>query len=301
MNDNTPKERSLKILIRILQRPYAYTKKDLAKHFGLSTDAISDYITAFKNVGIEPDFDERFRYAIIPGEGFKELNKLRSLTDSEKASISRALDKISIDKQSIMNKLDSLYDFQKLGLRTLRKPELRKIDLLQQSKEEKKQVKLVNYHSNSNDVKDRTVECIHIDTEGGMVQVFDPEKKDVRHFKLRRIERVEILDEPWANEKRHFIKYTDVFRIADNNKVRVHLILDVFSYNYLIDLFPQSKAHIQPGVEEHTYDFEGEVNHQFLGLIPFIMSNAGHVKIGYPNELIEVVKKKANQILQEIQ
>jgi len=44
----TPRERVLRVLLRILACPYRYTKRDLADHFGYSKDSIDEDIQAIK-------------------------------------------------------------------------------------------------------------------------------------------------------------------------------------------------------------------------------------------------------------
>jgi len=61
------------------------------------------------------------------------------------------------------------------------------------------------------------VECFFVEAEHGIIQVYDVEN-GIRHFKLNQIERVEIRDIDWENEKEHSVKSTDVFRIADDKQ-----------------------------------------------------------------------------------
>lgn len=298
-----PRERCVRILLRILAHPYTFTRKELADHFGMSKDAVTECIEVFKTVGLKFEQDKpHYRCAILPERGFDELERLKSLTKTDRDKITLALKQYAGDKDAlyILNKIESLYDFQQLGIRALRRPELEKIDKLESAKKNQQRVVLENYRSNSNETKDRLVECFHIDTEAGMIQVYDVDRKGSRHFKLNRIERVQALEVPWEFENKHNYQYTDVFRIADNNRVNVHLLLDVYAYNALIDTFPQAKRATLPGSELNTFDFQDQVNHKFLGLTNFVMSNAAHVEILNPPELKEVIRGKAEEILNKI-
>ena len=297
-----PRERTLLMLLRILSAPYRYTRRDLEQHFGLSKDAVEEYLGVFKNVGLEIDWDEQYRYAVLPDRQFKELRHLQPLTDADKALIKNALRTLSEREQLYLkNKLDSLYDFQQLGLRVLRRPALERIDRLTKAMNERCQVILENYRSRSNNTRDRRVEPFHLDPEKDTLQAYDVDEQDSRHYRLSRIERVTLIDEPWAYSNHHRPKITDVFRIADNKQVQVHLTLDVFAYNSLTEEFPQTLSYLQPGSRANTFDFQCVVNHEFKGLLNFLMSNAEHVEVLSPAPLRVRVREEAEKIIKKFQ
>ena len=163
--------------------------------------------------------------------------------------------------------------------------------------ENREQVILENYRSRSNQIRDRLVEPFHVDPEKDTLQAYDVEQKDSRHYRLSRIERVHLTGQPWQYKNDHRAKITDVFRIADNDQVPVHLHLDVFAYNSLTEEFPLTITYIDPGTESNTFELQCSVNHEFKGIQNFIMSNAQHVDIIYPVELRERVKEEAKKIL----
>ncbi len=296
------RERNILVLLRILAYPYRYTKKELAKHFEVSKDTIKDDIQAIINVGIHFEQDSKYRCAVIPDQQFKELKHLQSLTIEERTIIGNAVDRSCSSKDALYlkNKLASLYNFQKLGIRALRRPALERIDALENAKKQKLQVVLANYKSNSNSIKDRLVEPFLVDPELDTLQAYDAESKKTRHFKLNRIERVILTDTKWQFEKQHEHKYTDVFRISDNNQIVIHLRLQVYAYNALTETYPKALSEVIPAASPNTFDFETKVNHQFLGLMNFIMGNFEHIEVIAPEELKEKIKEKASAILEKI-
>jgi predicted DNA-binding transcriptional regulator YafY len=300
-----PKAKVIAILLKILANPYIYTRKDLMKQFGINDiGTINDYINAIREVGLTVDnpFEQQYRLAILPDRNFKELSHLQPLSDSDKALISRALDHVSgKDKLYLRKKLESIYDFQKLGLRALRKPALERIDRLLTAKRQKRQVVLENYRSRSNNIKDRIVEPFLIDPELDTLQAYDVEARDSRHYRLSRIERVVSTEASWQYTNSHQQKITDVFRIADNEQEFVHLTLDVFAYNSLTEEFPLTRTYIESGSEPNTFDFQCRVNHEFKGLLNFLMSNAMHVHIHSPEQLREKMIAEAETILKKMQ
>jgi predicted DNA-binding transcriptional regulator YafY len=300
-----PKAKTIAILLEILANPYVYTRKNLMQKFGINDiGTINDYINAIREVGLTVDhpFERQYRLAILPDKNFKELKHLQPLSDSDKALISRALDFVSgKDKLYLSKKLESIYDFQKLGLRALRKPALDRIDRLLRAQRKEEQVILENYRSRSNNIKDRKVEPFLIDPELDTLQAYDVEARDSRHYRLSRIERVIATGIPWQYTTSHQQKITDVFRIADNDQEFVHLTLDVFAYNSLTEEFPLTRTYIETGSEPNTFDFQCKVNSDFKGLLNFLMSNAQHIHIHSPDSLKEKMLAEAKVILKKMQ
>ncbi|MEO1627873.1 MAG: WYL domain-containing protein, partial [Bacteroidota bacterium] len=285
-------------------RPYQFTRKRLAKDMGVSKKTIDEDISEIKRAGMKVEHDQPYyRLAVIPDKAFKELDQLMPLTQIEQALIKVAIDKTTgstKEAAKLKRKISSLYDFQRLGIRALRRPELEKLDLLTAGLNSEKRVILENYRSNSNDIRNRTVEPFDIDSENGMLQAFDVDDQASKHFKISRIKRISLTDLPWGFKHLHHYKYTDVFRIADNNKVPVRLQLDIYAYNALVENYPKSRIDISPDMEENRYDFHSKVNANFLGLTNFILGNWGHVKILGPESLKEHILQETHKIIDSI-
>ena len=294
----SPREKCIKLLLLVLSKPYVFTRKELAKRLNMSRDAVDECVSIFKALDIGYNQDG-YKCAILPDRNHPELKRLLPLTVEEQNIIRKSLLEYQLrdeEKSRIMTKIATLYDFQKLGLRALRKPELDKIELLEKAIKIKKQVRLVSYRSNSNDIRDRDVDCFFINTKAGMIQAYDSKKEDVRHFKLNRMKRVEILEPSW-HRKKYDQKATDVFRIADNNQEPIHLILNVYAYNSMMDSFPASIEFMIERADGISFDFATHVNHKFRGLVPFIMSNPGQVKIMSPELLKQAVKDRVEKVM----
>ena len=299
------RERVLKIILLLLAQPYRYTRRDLAKRYCVSKNTIDADIKEIELAGLHLDQGRpHYGCAILPDKDFKELQYLMPLTPEDRFKITTAIDRASGSSKEanyLKKKISSLYDFQRLGIRALRRPELEKLDLLNAGKNQEQRVMLENYRSNSNEVKNRIVEPFHIDSEQGMLQAFDIDDQASKHFKISRINRVQLTEIPWMFRERHYYKYTDVFRIADNNKISIHLELDVFAYNALIENYPKALADIINGSVKNTFDFQTEVNHRFLGVTNFILANRGHVQILSPNNLREHIRQEAQKIIDQLQ
>ncbi|MCR9288929.1 MAG: WYL domain-containing protein [Bacteroidetes bacterium] len=300
------RERILRLLTRVLTNPYIFTKKDLAKKFDVSIDTIEDDIDFIVSAGLHVDIEVKEKnqnyYAILPEKGFKELSHLKSLTESDHADISRALYQFlpSRDARSLVQKLETLYDFQRLGIRALRRTALERIDDLERARVAKRQVMLENYTSNSGEVRNRMVECFFVNAEYDTIQAYEIESKKIKHFRLPRINRVIILDSKWEFEHHHDKKTTDVFRIAHLDPKRVQLKIKTQAYNYLLEYYPRALGETSSASEPNTWYFEASVNENFFGLVNFIMANSEHVEIMFPEELKAVIRQRTKALLDKL-
>lgn len=299
------RERVIRLLLRILNHPRQFTRRQLAEYFNVSCETIYADIHAI-NLLQELTIKYQkppYRCYVDFNNRYSALNVFSPLSEEDKYSVINSLRRgmgSSKTADRLIKKIEGLYDFQQLGLRQLRHPAIERINRLEGAKNNKKQVRLVKYRSNNNSIKDRLVECFFIDPELDMIQVYYPETSEVRHFRLSRIERVEVLETDWQNEPRHQHKYTDVFRIASyKQQVQVKLRLNVQAYNILLENFPTSASYTDAGSEANTFIFQGKVNSEFKGLLNFIMGYAEHIEILAPESLREAVKKKAEEIFKK--
>jgi predicted DNA-binding transcriptional regulator YafY len=283
----------VRLLLRLLAAPRRHTRKELAAFLGVpKPDTVTGYMDNLRAAGIDIDFDEHHRYYVVPRRGFRELDYLAPLTDKDKARLKSLLDRqlSTPEATQLYNKLESLYDYQQLGLEALREPEIEKINDIEQACREKRRVLLVNYRSRSgNDVRDRKVEAFALETDRQMIRAYDvaPDKRRTSFFMLSRTERIILLDEPWMCEQEHYYRQADAFNIVMDKTELVRLTLRVSAYNDLIERHPQTRQHIRPGKEVDTYDFQGRINAKFIGLLPFLLANFRHVEVHGPAVLRE--------------
>ena len=294
------KTRLMWVLRAVQEQPYRYTKRQLAEQYGVSKDAIDGDFDAFRNAGFELDYDGKYRYAFAADQPFENLKALLQLEDADQLRLLRALQQLDGPSDKLLRlqkRLAAIFGNQQdypgaadtpsavstPGPEHWRRPYLTKFQLLEQARQQKVQVVLLDYRSsNSNEVRDRLVEPFHVVMEDDTVQAYDVDKQKLRHFRISRIRRIRMTETPWAHEPRHKVLATDPFRIVDNQQVPVHLRLKVGAYNELVERYPLTKAYIQEDGElEHIYDFECRVNHKFYGLTNFIL--------GFHHQVIEVI------------
>lgn len=275
----------------LLERPYAYTKKQLATKYSVSPDTIRNDFEAIRNAGFVLDLDEKYRYAFLEDHAYKELKSLLHFSEDDQILLEEAINHISPNTKQgerLKRKLGSIYDYYQLGNRYLRKPYLTKIDILLQAEKAEKRVILEEYPSSySGTIRDRYVEPFHCATADDMLHAFDVEQKSLRHYRISRIKRVKLLDEGWEFQKQHLVLPTDPFRIVDAKQVFVHLRMGVGARNELMERYPLTQGSIMDGAEEGTFDFQAKVNHKFIGLTNFILGNSHfEIEVVEPDNLL---------------
>ncbi len=297
-HDNSPKNRLLGILKNLLEQPHHYTIKTLAAKYNVSTSTIKKDFDELKSAWFTLDYDNEYRYFLVSDKSLEHLEDVLFFTEAEKEFLLEALTKANAaDKrlEKIRTKLESIYDVSKLGSSLFSRTFLDKANLLEQAKKQKRVTKLINYRSTmSSKVSTRLVEPFHVSTKDDILHAYDLDRKQIRHFRISRIERVELQNENWQHETLHHVSATDPFRIVSDQQVYVHLKLKTGAVNELIEKFPMSQAYIQPCTnQKDIYHFECKVNAAFLGITNFILGNTDYiVEIVEPESLVEHVKKK---------
>ena len=291
------KTRILRLLLLLLEAPYHYTRKELAARMEVSPDAIKHDLQSIRDAGLVVLYDKQYRYALAEDRSSRKLKELLILSEEERMLLLDTLEKVAPDglaARRLRHKLEALFTVGQLGKLILRRPYLSKVETLQRAIERRRCVLLERYRSlSSNRTRDRKVEAFHFDAGEDVVQAFDPERGEVRVFRISRCERIRLTDEPWQHENRHLILATDPFRVADPKQLPVHLTLTTGGYNLMVEQFPLTRAWLQPAAEPEQYDLQCQVNHRFLGLTNFILGNHAHVlAIHDPPELIEHLRQE---------
>ncbi|MFK8057857.1 MAG: helix-turn-helix transcriptional regulator [Saprospiraceae bacterium] len=301
--DLTPSQRIVSSLLRLLRYPYRFSRKDFATWYDVDIQTIKRDFDILQSVGLSIDCNHVFRYAVLPEGQAPELKKLQVLTKEELAQVKIGLQKAfakTSDVEVLKRKLETLYDFQRLGIRALRRPELSKIDALEKCMSAEALANLVDYRStNANDTSHRLVEPFHLDTANGILHAYDLAKQAVRHFRLDRMSRVEEIEESWQNKAAHIVVPTDPFRIAMAKQERVHLTMGVRAYNDLLERFPAAVVYTLPSGDQDQYDFDGLVNTEFYGLLPFCLANWQGVEIHQPERLRDALRSAARELLEK--
>lgn len=299
--DHSPKSRLLRILLLLIERPYGYTKKQLAAKYDVHEDTVKKDFEEMRNAGFTIDIDDKYRYGLGNDKAFEYLRDMLYLTTDDEMILQKALLQSGIEASRsarLLKKLEYLHDISVLGNRIFNKPFLTKIDLLEKARMQKRVVTLIDYRStNSSKLSDRNVEAYHISQREDIVQAWDLDRKELRHFKISRISRIEITELPWKYSTKHEVMATDPFGIADKKQILVTLKLKVGGYNELVERFPLSLAYLSQAPEiEDVYIFDGMVNHRFYGLSNFLLGYFEHVIEVQPQALADHLNILYNKI-----
>lgn len=301
----TGRQRALRILFSIVEKPYFYTLKRLAERYEVDESTIKKDFDAFRAVGFELDYDARYRYALSAEKEYENLKSVLIFSQKEEELLNEALRQLDTnnrDVEKLLFKMGRIYDVSKMH-NTFDKNFLTKMDKLEKAHAEKKVVILKDYHStSSNSVKNRTIEAFHISAEEDIVHAYDLIEKGIRHFRISRIPKLEITPTLWTHQSHHNIVATDPFRIQDNNQVKVHLQLQVGAYNELIERFPLTRTFLKESStgKDVLYDLECKVNHLFYGLTNFILGyHNSIVAILEPDTLVEHIRNEARKLLEQ--
>lgn len=298
--DQGTKQRLLRLIFLLLEQPFRYTKKELAQKLNVKPQTITKDFTSLNYATLEVEYDTKYRYGFKQDRAYDQLKNLLHFTEEEQAFLSKALanyDKYGEHRKiskRIEKKLNSLYDYHKLGLEKLRQPNIKKLNMLEKAKNEKRQIYLKGYYSsNSNSVRDRLVEPLEVSPPNDMLYAFDVDKQKLSHFRLSRITKIKETDQPATYRKLYYGQATDPFYIVNDKQTLVHLQFGVAARNELIERFPLTKLHIQPSIDEDgVFDFQCQVNSKFLGISNFILAvHHDLVKILDPPELVEHIQE----------
>ncbi|MBK7223884.1 MAG: WYL domain-containing protein [Saprospiraceae bacterium] len=300
--DTTPKQKLLHILRLLLESPFAYTKRDFAQKLECSEDSIKRNFDLISDCGIPVTYDLYFRYGIYYVENNENLKSLLYLTDNDLQILNQTLqltDAPSLQKERIQSKLNMIYDITRLGNIFLNNQYLSKINTIEKARQGKLRILLKSYRStSSNKTEDKLLEPYHVKIKEDILYAYDVNKMAVRHYRISRIDRLELLNQPWEFEKKHKVEETDPFRITNSDQRRVRILMKIGAYNELIERFPLTLAYIKPSatLEDH-YELDCLVNAQFYGLSNFIMGYHDHiVSIEEPESLITHLQQKTESM-----
>lgn len=244
-------------VLKLIQKLYSYPPKSiaqLAEQLETSDKSIYRYLNLLEELGYEVQKNEHRKVYIKQAQ-----NKNNSLDEDEKKLILSLLNSTVHSKntaQAIKTKLqidNTLPTAQELNeLRYLKM-----LDLINYAIPEKMPLKIMGYQSTSgNDSpQERLVMPYHLDGQRMVLIAYDCERKDVRHFKIQRMEALLLAEEKKGQFNQVSIPVVDLFGMSSTKSLPVEMYLSKRAYLLLTEEFTQSKVKIVPDANHKDYPY----------------------------------------------
>jgi predicted DNA-binding transcriptional regulator YafY len=122
------------------------------------------------------------------------------------------------------------------------------------------------------------------------VWCYDREGKTNKQFKIARMDSVELLSDPWYDEDRHQVPFSDAFRMsAEAPLAEVEAFLSLKAYNLLIEEYPRAAQYVQ--ARKNKYQLNIPVA-DYNGIGRFVMGLPGEVVVSRPEEFKKFLEGK---------
>ncbi len=288
-----PKIERLLRLIMLMAGKTDHTVEDIAHRLGITPRSVYRYIETLRSSRFVIDKKRSNLYKLVKIPGISvDLNKLIYFSEEEAYimnSLINALDGSNSIKANLQKKLSAIYSLTSLAEVTMSKEMAKCIECLGKAIREHKTVILKAYESaNSHTISDRIIEPFAFTTNYIDICGYDKDKRENRIYKISRIDSVEILDEPWANESMHNKATIDCFRMSGEASIPVCLALSLRAKNLLLEEYPLAGQDITQADE--SWILETRVQ-DLAGVGRFVIGLAGEIRIIDSPELEQYVRE----------
>jgi predicted DNA-binding transcriptional regulator YafY len=299
MHDQNKLIRMLEMLM-FLSSGIKYNIMEIASRFEISERTAHRYLQTFRNVGfIIPKPDTGLYWIDKTSPYFREISELLHFSKEEAYILQRAIHSIDDEntlKSNLVNKLYSLYDFDRVADTIVKKEHSYNVHQLLYAIKNKKQAILEGYKSaNSSIVNDRLIEPFDFTTNYVAVWGYDCSDQTCKTFKTTRIRSVKVLSESWENTSSHKIIPLDVFRIGSNKHIPVKMILSLRAFELLTEEYPLSEPYVKKA-DNQKYLYDGWVS-SFEGIARFVLGLCNEIEILEPDELKKYIREKVKKFV----
>lgn len=293
MADQAKFQKMLEVLL-MLDCKYGRTIPELSERFDVSQRTIYRYFDTFKQVGFVIENNNGYFKIDKDNSTTQDIGQLLHFTEEEAFILSKAIHSIDEDseqKEKLVKKLYSLYDFDRVVYAISKKEETENIYNLIQTIKQQKQVVLKEYKSgHGKNIRDRVVEPIDFTINYSGVWCYDTEDENNKIFKVSRIKEVKILDKDWEHKPKHKAGITDIFRMQSFEPIAIQLKLSLVAYNLIVEEFPLSEKYLKK-IDDNNYLLTTEVGN-FLGVGRFVLGLPGETEVIYPKAFRDYLNEK---------
>lgn len=283
-------------LINYLKSKPGYTVLQLAQKLEITRRSMFRYFNLLDELGFDIDYDAEGRYFIA--SNFEDLENV-TFDLNESILIKEALSAVSESHQlkgSILKKLSFYSEQSKLADNILEVGNNKKVQIMDQAIREKKRVVLLEYHSlNSGNISDRVLEPFSMADNYEFIQAIDIRSPKIKKkFKLSRMDRVELMEDPQKYTQDQESLTIDPFGYSGNEEIQIELHLLLRSVILLRERYPKLKPFIRKlNGRGDQYKLELGV-YNLEPIKRFILSQLDEVKIIKPEKL----KKQVFQFIE---
>ncbi|MDR0755107.1 MAG: WYL domain-containing protein [Prevotellaceae bacterium] len=289
-----PKLERLLRLMKMLTGNVSYSINDLSDKVNMSVRTVYRYIDTFREAGFVIKKRGDFIRIDKSSQYFKDISQLIHFTEEEACILKSAIESIdenNLLKQNLKKKLYTVYDYKILAHTTVHTKDSHNVNKLIEAIENKQQVILHNYRSaNSKVIRNRKVEVFAFTTNYIQIWAYDMEKKKNKLFKVKRIEKVEILPLSWQYENEHQSGYIDIFRISSFNQYFIKLRLGLLSMSLLTEEYPLSEQYLTK-ISDNEWILETNVC-SYEGIGRFVTGLLHDIEILESDDFKEYMKKR---------
>lgn len=288
--------RKLLEIICLLSQSKTYSVTEISNKLDINRRSVYRYLDTIENCSYFKLDRTNSKVEInIEENNPIHLSKIIDFSKAEADLLKRAIVKMGEDSEleiSLRRKLDIL-----LRLNNKEGDEISQVkkdlDIIR-AIDRKVVIRFMDYSSsNSNEIRELRLEPFKISRFHDRVWAFDIDARKNKIFKISRVGCVEVTDIKQSNRDSHKKGVIDMFGFCGMDKTKVIFDMTYISYNLLIEDYPEAKRCIRKIEEEDFYfRFEGEVAASFWGVSRFILGLIDQIRIVYPEELKDHIKKR---------
>jgi len=267
---------------------------DLARQMHITPRTIYRYIDTFKDAGFSVNKIAPGVYNLTTlGEKFVDISRLVMFSKEEAFIVSNLISSLSSEthvRKTLARKLSTVYNSTSIAEFVTNKSTGKRVELLNQAMEDRRQVILHDYESgNSHTIRDRLVEPFKFTTNLADVMAYEEASGRVKIFKISRIKSVEVLSDRWKHQYKHKIEDQDAFRMCGPTEIPVKLELSIMAKNLLLEEYPLAAKDIHK-TSTGKIILNTKVRN-FKGIGRFVIGLAEEIKIVKAPELVQYIKE----------
>ena len=269
-------------LLELLVADPPRSREQLCEELGLSRRTLYRYMELFREAGFHVGMTKQ-AFTVKPSSPFiQKLTARVRLTTSEQVIIHNLLEKQDDSNMAVRNlkaKFRDAYGMKFVGDTAADRNVAQNTELLLRAREHKRQVCIRGYLSPLSQTRsDRVVEPFKFLQAGREVRCYEPSSGMCKSFKLVRMNgRIEVLPQPWQDEREHRSFFTDMFGFSGETTYRIKLRLGYLSAHLLMEEYgvPDYQLVI---LDDTHWLFSTRVC-SFQGIGRFVMGLAGDIEI----------------------